>query len=121
MTNLLTITLRNLQFYAHHGLFQEERKTGNIFEVDLNVFYSPSGDIVTDISETINYATLYELVKENMQHPRELLETLAMEIVENIHLSFPQLKKVEISIQKLQPPIANFAGKVGVSFTKEFA
>ncbi len=120
MNNTLTIELKALRFYAFHGLFAEEKKTGNEFEVDLSVSYEPISGTVTDISDTINYAKLYELVKTEMQKPRHLLETLAMEITEIIHASYPQAKKIAISITKLHVPIAKFTGMAGVTYTAEF-
>lgn len=120
MAELITVELKRLHFFAFHGLFAEERKTGNEFDVNLSVCYSPVSGVITDINETVNYAKLFELVKTEMQKPRDLLETLVMEIAELIHASFPQIRKVEISIDKLYPPIAGFDGSVGVIYKKEY-
>lgn len=120
MNNTLTIELKRLHFYAYHGLYAEEKKTGNEFEVNLSVSYEPISGTVTDISDTVNYAKLYELVKTEMQKPRHLLETFVMETTEIIHLSFPQVKRIAISISKLHVPIAKFTGIASVSFVKEF-
>lgn len=120
MSNLMTIELKKLQFFAFHGLYEEEKKTGNEFEVNLFVDYIPNTVIITDMSATINYAELFELVKTEMQKPRGLLETLAMEIVELIHSLYPQIVKAEISITKLHPPIATFTGSVGVQYSKRW-
>lgn len=120
MQNSLTISLNKLNFLVYHGLYPEERKTGNEFEVNLMVSYLPVTDVITDIGETVNYATLFNLLKTEMQKPRELLETLVMEITELIHAAFPQIIKVEISVDKLHPPIAGFNGSVGVKYSKEY-
>ena len=79
MSATLTIELTNLRFFAKHGLFAEEQKIGNEFEVDLFVSYDPGAELIDELSETVNYASLYELLKEEMQKPRELLETFVME------------------------------------------
>ena len=120
MSAVLTISLTHLRFFAYHGLYAEEKKTGNQFEINLTVSYTPSSEIITDISETINYVSLYELLKTEMQQPRGLLETLAMEIAEKIHTGFLLVKEIEISIAKTQPPIERFTGEVGVRFRKTF-
>ena len=120
MPGLLTIELKQLHFFAHHGLYAEERKTGNEFEVNLIVSYQPSSGTITDISDTVNYVQLYDLLKVEMQKPRHLLETFVMGVTELIHVAFPQIKKVKISITKLHPPIAKFTGTVGVNYTKEY-
>jgi dihydroneopterin aldolase len=43
-----------------------------------------------------------------------------MKITEAIHGSYPQVKKVLISITKKYPPVINFSGNVAVSYVKEF-
>ena len=120
MNGLLTIELHKLYFFAHHGLYAEERKTGNEFEVNLTVCYQPPSGTITDITETINYVQLYVLLKAEMQKPRDLLETFVMEVTELIHLAFPQVRKVDISITKLHAPILRFSGTVGVKYSKEY-
>ena len=116
----MVIELKKIRFFAHHGLYAEERKTGNEFEVNLSVAYTPVAGTITDLDETVNYEKLYELLKTEMQKSRDLLETFVMEVTEVIHGSFPRIKRVEISITKLQPPIAGFSGSVGVTYCKEY-
>lgn len=119
MKEMITIRLNQLHFFAYHGLYPEEKKIGAEFEINLFVSFQP-GDTITGLDETINYVKLYLLLKEEMQKPRELLETFVMEVAEIIHKSFPSVQKVEISVAKLQAPIAGFAGNVAVQFSKEF-
>jgi dihydroneopterin aldolase len=116
MNGWLLIELKQLRFYAFHGLYPEEKKTGNEFEVNLAVFHQPAKQLITDITDTINYADLYELVKKKMKQPVELLETLCMSIANDIFYKYPVVQKVDISISKLTPPIAGFAGKVETRF-----
>jgi dihydroneopterin aldolase len=120
MNTNLTIELKNLRFLAYHGLYAEEKKTGNEFEIDLFVSYQPSSGTITGIADTVNYSELYALLKTEMQKPRDLLETLVMEVAEVIHVSFPQIKKIDISVTKLHMPIAKFTGTAGVRFVKEY-
>ena len=119
MNNVFTISLTGLRFFAYHGLYPEEKKLGAEFEVNVFVSFLPP-DKITGIEETINYVKLFELLKEEMQKPRELLETFLMEITQSIHLSFPSIKKTEISITKLQAPIVGFKGDITVKYSKEF-
>jgi dihydroneopterin aldolase len=120
MQTVMTIELSALRFHGYHGLYAEERLTGNEFEVDMKVAFIPPGQTITSLAETINYSAIYELVKAEMQKPRALLETLAMEITEHVHALFPFVTHIEISIKKMFPPIAQFTGQVGVRFMKEF-
>jgi len=120
MNDLITIELKQLRFFAFHGLYQEEKRTGNEFEVNLAVSYAPPAGTITGLEETVNYVSLYELLKTEMQRPRELLETFAMEVTERIHASFPLLKRIMISVTKLHAPIPAFTGTVGVQYAKEY-
>ena len=120
MSALMTIELRDLHFHAFHGLFPEERKSGNDFRVALQVNYFPPEEVITAIEDTINYANLFDIVQKAMHTPVDLLETLVMEIAETIHARFPLVIKISISIHKLHPPIAGFNGEVGVKFEKEY-
>jgi dihydroneopterin aldolase len=120
MNGLLTIYLNQVRFFAYHGLFAEEQKTGNEFEVNLSVSYDAGTEVIDELSETINYASLFELLQKEMQKPRELLETFVMEMADLIHTTWPAIKKIEISLSKLNPPIAKFSGRVGVNFSKEY-
>jgi dihydroneopterin aldolase len=117
--NSLTIKLNQLRFFAHHGLYEEERKVANEFVVDLEVAL-PAAPVISKMNETINYVRLYEIVKKRMLQTTDLIETLAMEITDSIHQSFPQIKKIAITITKKYPPVINFSGNVAISYVKEF-
>lgn len=120
MPGRITIKLNQLRFFAYHGLFAEEQKTGNEFEVNITVDYNTEALLIKQINETVNYSSVYELVKTRMKLPTPLLETLATEITDSIHTSFPQVKKIEVAIKKLNPPMVQFTGNVEVVFCQEF-
>ena len=117
---MVTIKLKQLRFFAHHGLYEEERKVSNEFIVDLEVAFESSVAVIKKMNETINYIKLYELVKGHMLQTTDLIETLAMKISNNIHESYPRVKKVSISITKKYPPVINFSGNVAVSYVMEY-
>lgn len=117
---MVTIRLKHLRFFAHHGLYEEERKVSNEFIVDLEVGFESSVAVIKKMSETINYIKLYELVKKHMLQTTDLIETLAMKITDNIHDSYPRVKKISISITKKYPPVINFSGNVAVNYVKEY-
>jgi dihydroneopterin aldolase len=117
---MITIKLKQLRFFAHHGLYEEERKVSNEFIVDLEVTFESPVTIITKMGETINYIKLYELVKKRMLQPTDLIETLAMQITNTIHQQYAQVKKISISITKKYPPVINFSGNISVNYVKEF-
>src|SRR5512138_1551776 len=95
--NYLTIQLHNLRFFAHHGMYEEEKKVANEFNVDLEVSFA-ANETITSINDSINYVRLYELVKKHMLQEQRLLETIAMNITNAIHEQLPQVKKVSVTI-----------------------
>lgn len=120
MAGIITIELKGLRFFAYHGLFAEERKAGNEFEIDLYVTHHPSKDPIRKINETVNYVNLFEIIRKEMETPRELLETFVMEAADLIRNSFQNITQVEISMTKLHPPIPGFTGRVGVMYRKNY-
>jgi dihydroneopterin aldolase len=116
---MIKIELHNLRFFAHHGMYEEEKKVANEFDVDLEVSFE-ANETITSINESINYVKLYELVKKFMLQEQRLLETIAMNISHAIHEQYPQVKKISITITKKYPPVINFSGNVAVSYVKEF-
>ncbi len=120
MHEQLTIQLEGLRFFAEHGMYAEEIKIGNEFEVDLLIRYAVTESPVVSIGQVINYVDVYLLLKEEMAEPKHLLETCAMKIVERLHQQFKSINKIEISLKKLSPPITNFTGSVGITISKDY-
>lgn len=114
---MLTIQLRNLSFYAYHGIHDEEKKWGGEFEVTVTVGHQPKKLPVEHINETINYVSMYNLLKQHMMQPRPLLETIATTFVRDVFAQFAEAEEVSITIIKKHPPIAAFEGSVAVSYT----
>lgn len=116
---MFTIHLHNLKFFAYHGLYEEERKAGNNFEMDVDVVADIPGT-VTRLDQTVDYAEVYALIAERMQQPTALLETLVHDLADKIHEYDNRVRSVSITLKKLSAPIKFFNGVVGVSYKKDF-
>jgi len=117
---MITIELRDLIFYEHHGIYEEERRVMNSFEVSLSVSYMDTIPVFEKISDTISYVNLFRIVQEKMKEPVFLLEKICQGIILNIKHQYPAVSEVKISIFKLQAPIEHFVGKVGVTMHRTF-
>lgn len=117
---MLKISLHRLKFHAFHGLYKEERATGNDFEVNAEVYFEEPAEIITQLHETVNYAVLYQLIKERMQIAEPLLETIAMDIAQQIKKHFPVVNEINVSVSKVNPPLLNFQGQTNVTYTKKY-
>ena len=115
-----TIELRDLQFYSFHGLYDEEKKIGGEFVVDVFAKFPATSHRLTSIDETVNYAAIFEIIKKEMDQPRELLETLTQSIAKKIHDKFSSIIEIEVRVVKKVPPIAGFNGTVAATYRTTF-
>ena len=84
----------------------QERKVGADFAVSLKVGVDLSRPVVSDeVGDTLNYATLYEVVKKEMEIPSRLLEHVAGRIGQAVFNHFPQVTTAEVVLTKLNPPM----------------
>ncbi len=116
----MTIALKRLHFFSHHGLYPEEKKTGNEFEVNVSVSFKPGKEAVKTLTQTVNYEKLYELVSSVMNTPHQLLETVATEIAGKIHDAFPFVLSIDIEITKLHLPIEKFLGTASAKYSANY-
>ena len=63
---------------------------------------------------TLNYATLYEVVKREMMIPSNLIEHVAGRIGKAVFNTFPQVKALDISLMKVNPPMGADCEGAGV-------
>ena len=115
--NMLSVHLHQLKIHAYHGLYAEEKVLGNDFIIDLTVNYQPASLPIKKMEQTIDYVSLFDLVKKHMQIATPLLETVISNIALEILAQFSLSESVIISIKKAHPPIAQFIGATGVSLT----
>lgn len=99
------LRLRNMRFFAYHGLFPEEAKLGQWFEVDVEIFsdfrgYARGGD-----SGAVDYSRVYETTKAVVTEERfGLVEALADRIAEVLQSSH-RIERLRVRVRKPNPPI----------------
>ncbi len=113
---MLTIHLDAVKFYAYHGIFAEEKTLGNNYIVDIKIEVIGNNQIIESIFETIDYALVFDMLQKRMQIPTPLLETIATEFCHAVLNKFQLASSIDFSIKKMNPPIENFIGNVGVQF-----
>jgi dihydroneopterin aldolase len=114
------ILLEGLEFFAYHGVYQEERENGQLFSIDLEILTDYSKACYSDnLEDAIDYVQIYELVKAEMEIPSSLLENVAQRIIETVSNGFQEIDWIKVKITKLKPPIS---GKLkGISIELEFS
>ncbi|MEQ9440078.1 MAG: dihydroneopterin aldolase [Cyclobacteriaceae bacterium] len=114
------ILLEGLEFFAYHGYHKEERKTGNRYNVDVLVEADVTKAAVRDqLTETIDYAQLYQTVKEEMEQPAKLLEHIGHRIIQRVLEQFPQVMAVEVQVSKFNPPLGGVCRRACVTLREE--
>lgn len=109
------IYLRNVRFHAFHGVLPQEGIVGNDYLVNLVLDYDFSSAMQTDeLQGTLNYAEVYQKVKEEMAVPSKLLEHVAGRIAHRLFSDFPEIQKLQLSITKVNPPMGADSDGAGV-------
>ena len=101
------IMITGIRAFGFHGVLAEERKTGQDFVVDIELKVNLNAAIKSDdLSKTVNYAEVAEVVKETVEGaPFNLIEALAGKIGDEILKKFRRVQKVMITVHKPQAPI----------------
>lgn len=106
-----TLEINDMVFFARHGCFTEERIIGNKFVVNFRGRTDVSKAAESDnLEDAVNYQLIYNVIREEMEVPSNLLEHVCGRILKRMQQEFPALVSGSISIAKLNPPIG---GQVG--------
>lgn len=109
------IYLRNVRFHAFHGVLPQEGIVGNDYLVNLVLDYDFSSAMQTDeLQGTLNYAEVYQKVREEMAVSSKLLEYVAGRIAHRLFSDFPEIQKLQLSITKVNPPMGADSDGAGV-------
>lgn len=107
----MEVRLEKVRFHSFHGLLPQEAKVGNDFEADIVVTIPDLVDADDDsLDNSLCYAALFEVVKQEMGKPSGTLEHLTRRIGKAILERWPWVAGVEVSVCKLAPPIPRFRG-----------
>ncbi len=109
-----------MEFFAYHGCFAEERVIGTRFIVDCTLEADTSIAQESDhLNDTINYQSVYLLVKTEMAIKSHLLEHVAQRILRALLSQFEGIVYAEVKISKLNPPLGGKINKVSVVLTTD--
>lgn len=114
------IELTNIEFHAYHGCFDEEKIIGNTFIVNITVTTNIKQPSVSDnISDALNYQTLFNIVKAQMAITSNLLEHVAARIITAIEEEFgDKAEHITVTVSKHNPPLGGKLDKVSITVRK---
>ena len=106
------LRIKNMRFYGFHGLFPEEGRLGQRFEVDVEIAscFEGTGDLgaapdVAQVDGIVDYPKVYALTEEIVTGERfGLVESLADRIASAILIQF-SVEEVVVRVRKPDPPV----------------
>lgn len=111
------VRLENMEFEAFHGCLESERMLGNRFRVDVEMSYPMKKAAKSDdLALAVNYAEVYQVVKEQMEIPSSLLENVAWRILDAIREKFPVYMST-VTVTKFNPPLDGKVEKSSVTMS----
>ena len=114
------IKVENIRVFAYHGCLKEEKKIGSDYRVDLEVRANLQTSAVTDkLSDTVDYVFLNKIVREEMEKPSHLLETVAKRILIRIFNEDNLVNKATVWVSKLNPPIGGDVQQVTIKMSQK--
>ena len=109
------VFLKDVRFHAFHGVLPQEKEVGQDFLVSIRCAVDMSSAMNHDMLEVaLDYGVLYQLVKEEMDIPSQLVEHVAGRIGKTVFDHFQQVTAVDITITKLNPPLGADSVGAGV-------
>ncbi|HRD06831.1 MAG: dihydroneopterin aldolase [Saprospiraceae bacterium] len=111
--SVFTIGVTNAEFYAFHGVYEEENLMGHHFVVNFSIDFERDRFEYENLGSTINYETMYQIIKAEMDKPRKLLESVASDILQKARENWQHALHCRIKIEKIG---VQLGGKVQNSF-----
>ncbi|KIC59468.1 MULTISPECIES: dihydroneopterin aldolase [Microbacterium] len=101
------ITLTGIRATGYHGVYEHERREGQVFIADVVLELSLADAARSDdVADTVHYGEFADQVAAVLAgDPADLLETVAQRIADRA-LAYARVDAVEVTIHKPQAPIA---------------
>ena len=121
----LTIQVEGINVYGTHGVYDQEKKNGQNFKIDLLIelkknilnFENYKSE---SFENTINYENLVnEVINVSDNNSFDLIETFAYEILNSLR-KYNNISKVTVTIHKPNSPLKELVEDISVTAIEEF-
>ena len=101
------IIIKDLEVYANHGLYKEEKVLGQKFLVSAVLYVDTKLAGVSDQMEfSVDYGKVCHVIKDILtENDFNLIECVAETVAKKLLLKFPLVRKLEIEVKKPWAPI----------------
>jgi 7,8-dihydroneopterin aldolase/epimerase/oxygenase len=113
------LAIVGLECYGHHGVFDFERREGQVFVIDLVLGVATAAAAASDdLPDTVDYGSLTTKVKACVEaDPVNLIETLALRIAD-VCLLESRVEWVRVTVHKPDAPIDATFADVALTITR---
>jgi 7,8-dihydroneopterin aldolase/epimerase/oxygenase len=117
--SLDTLTISGIEGFGHHGVFEAERRDGQVFLVDLALAVDTRAAARSDdLQDTVDYGSLVaKVVKAIESDPVDLIETLAERIADTC-LEDDRVRSVEVTVHKPHAPVDATVADVALTISR---
>lgn len=110
------IAISDIHLYAYHGVMPQEQQVGASYTIDILLTLTDYSCVYSDdITSTVSYADVYDLLKQEMSKPSQLLEHVCWRIIRVILDRFACVDEVEVALFKDTPPMGGDRLGAGVT------
>lgn len=100
------IFLKDIEFFAYHGVMEQENIVGNNYTLNLSLNVDISCAMLSDdVHDSVNYADVFAVVKETMNKPSKLIENVCWRIISDVFSKFTAVDAISLSLEKHNPPM----------------
>jgi 7,8-dihydroneopterin aldolase/epimerase/oxygenase len=109
------IYINQIQLYAYHGCLEEEGKIGSPYTVDIEIDTNFTEAAIQDeLSKTVDYVVVYNIVKQEMAIRSKLIESVAKRIGDRLKSECGKGNHYHIKVTKINPPMNGNVASVSV-------
>lgn len=121
ITEMGLIAIEGIQLYAYHGYYPEEQILGSYYIIDVYVGVNIRNVAKSDeLADTVNYETIYRIVRVEMNKNAKLIETVAQRIANRIKSIFEQVETLKLRISKLHPPLGSTVARTFIELDESY-
>ncbi|MDO5039236.1 2-amino-4-hydroxy-6-hydroxymethyldihydropteridine diphosphokinase [Clostridium sp.] len=114
------IHLKDVEIFANHGVFEEEKRLGQkfIFDIELELDLSVAGK-TGDLNSSVHYGELvYEIEKIVSEKSYDLIETVGEKVCEHILLKYRMIKNAKVKVKKPWAPIGRHLSYAAIEINR---
>ena len=115
------VILSNLGFYGYHGVLEAEKKLGQKFFIDVELFVdTKEAGKNDDLTKSVSYADVYEVIKDITENKTfDLIEALAENISQVVLDKFKLVNSIMVRVKKPEAPVNGIYDYFGVEIRRE--